>query len=117
LIIKKWKKLQSEKKIQIVIKKYIIIGLHEGFSSYRRSHRPSKENIQHFKALNFFIFCGLFLPCKKRIRIKALLNPDPIRIQITGRTDREVKRSFTRPLHQNTVVNIEPSLSTVATDC
>jgi hypothetical protein len=33
--------------------------------SYRRSHQPWKENIQHFKkwnSLTFSYFCGLFLP-------------------------------------------------------
>ncbi len=28
---------------------YLSLGLHKGFSSYRRSLQPSKENIQDFK--------------------------------------------------------------------
>jgi hypothetical protein len=44
---------------------HISPGLHKGSSSYRRSLQPSKENIQHFKTWNLFIFCifvRLFCP-------------------------------------------------------
>ena len=70
----------------------LILGLHKGHLSYRRSLQPSKENIQHFKTWNFitfFYFCGSFLPSWIRIRIPNLdtepltwLTPEPIRIWI-----------------------------------
>ncbi len=44
---------------------YLSLGLHKGLPSYGRSLQPSKENIQHFKTLNFFLFfsfCGSFCP-------------------------------------------------------
>jgi hypothetical protein len=42
---------------------YLSLGLHKGLPSYRRSFKPSKENIQHMKLLNLFLyFCGSFLP-------------------------------------------------------
>jgi hypothetical protein len=39
----------------LLIKKciYLSAGLHKGRPSYRRSLQHSKENIQHFKTLNF----------------------------------------------------------------
>ncbi len=47
---------------------YLSRGLHKGCSSYRRSFQPSKENIQHFKYYNFFLFFSV---------IFVLLNYDP----------------------------------------
>jgi hypothetical protein len=44
---------------------YLLLGLHKGRPSSRRSLQPSKENIQHFKTRNFltfFYFSGSFLP-------------------------------------------------------
>jgi hypothetical protein len=49
---------------------YLSLCLHKGFPSYRRSLRPSKENIQHFKTWNFLIFLLLRV-------IFALLDSDP----------------------------------------
>jgi len=65
---KKWKKFTAEKNwSQIAI--YLSLGLHKGRPSYRRSLQPSKENIQHFKTLNFitfFYFWGSFCPTGSR---------------------------------------------------
>jgi hypothetical protein len=63
---------------------YLFLGLLKERPSYGRSLQPSKENIQHFKKLNFLTFF-LFLWV-----IVALLdpnpgtplNPDPIRVRI-----------------------------------
>jgi hypothetical protein len=53
---------------------YLSLGLHKGRPSYRRSLQLSKENIQqNMKFLNFFLLFWV---------IFALLDPDPIRIQI-----------------------------------
>jgi hypothetical protein len=44
---------------------FLSIGILKGSPIYMRSLQPSKENIQLFKALNFFtffLFCGSFLP-------------------------------------------------------
>jgi hypothetical protein len=35
---------------------YLSLGLHNGIPSYRRSLKTSRENLQHFKPLNFFTF-------------------------------------------------------------
>ncbi len=56
--------------------------------SYRRSHQPSKENIQHFRRWNFltvFYFCASFLPSWIRYPdpVKSFHWPDLIRIQYT----------------------------------
>jgi hypothetical protein len=53
----------------------LILGLHKGRPSYRRILQPSKENIHHFKTLNFFTFfyfCGSFLPSWIQIWIRIL---------------------------------------------
>ncbi len=74
-----WKKFTAEKNLifcgaKITI--YLSLGLHKGRPSYKRSLQLSKENIQHFKTwnfLNFFYFCGSFLPSSGsgfRIRIR-----------------------------------------------
>jgi hypothetical protein len=56
------------------------LGLLKGCPSYRRSLKPSKENIQNFTKnliINFFYFCGsTFLPSWIRIRI-VNLDPNP----------------------------------------
>jgi hypothetical protein len=47
--------------------------LHKERRSYRRTLQPSKKNIsalQNMKFLNFFYFCGLFLPSRIRILIR-----------------------------------------------
>ncbi len=67
---------------------YLLLGLHNGRPSYRRSLQPSKENIQHFKTWNFLIFStfvGHFCPPGSgsgfRIRIRNHWS-DWIRIRI-----------------------------------
>ncbi len=60
---------------------YLFPGLHKGRQSFRRSLQLSKENIQHLKTWNLFIFfsfCGSFLPSWIWIRIHWL---DWIRIR------------------------------------
>ncbi len=52
---------------------YLFLGLQKGGPSYWRSRKPSKENIQPFqnlKFLDFFYFCGSFLPAWIRIGIR-----------------------------------------------
>jgi hypothetical protein len=51
LKIKNCKKITAEKMGIFWIKNYhlLTLCLHKGFPSYRRSLRPSKENIEHFK--------------------------------------------------------------------
>ncbi len=53
----KLEKIYCWKKSLFLIKNYCTInlslGLHKGFSSYRRSLQPSKENIPHFKTWIF----------------------------------------------------------------
>jgi hypothetical protein len=54
----KLKKINSWKKITFFGSKttiYLSLGLHKGRPSYRRSLQPSKENIQLFEKLNFFV--------------------------------------------------------------
>jgi hypothetical protein len=56
------------------------LGFFKGRPNYRRSLQLSKENIQHFKTLNFlifFYFYGSFLPSWIRIRIPNT-DPDPL---------------------------------------
>ncbi len=92
LMTKSWKKVTAEKKFNFFLSKttiYLSLGLHKGRPSYRRSLQLSKENIQHFKTCNFWIFfyfCGSFLPSWIRIQIRipntdpdplTWLNPDP----------------------------------------
>jgi hypothetical protein len=46
-------KYKVGKKLEIFLIKiasYLSLGLHKGRPSYRRSIKPSKENIQHFKS-------------------------------------------------------------------
>jgi hypothetical protein len=40
---------------------YLSLGLLKGHPSYRRSLKPSKENIQHFKKMNFINFFYIFV--------------------------------------------------------
>jgi hypothetical protein len=50
------KKIQLKNKFLFFkskIASYLSLGLHKGRSSYRRSLRPSKENIKHFFVGNF----------------------------------------------------------------
>ncbi len=58
-----WSKIEEKNIVEIFknlcwskIAIYLSQGLHNGRPSYRRSLQPSKENIQHFKKWNFFIF-------------------------------------------------------------
>jgi hypothetical protein len=56
---------------------YLSLGLHKGPTSYRRSLRPSKDNIQYFKTWKFFSFFCIyrsFLPSWIRIQNA---DPDP----------------------------------------
>jgi hypothetical protein len=54
---KNWKKFTAERKINFfLIKNYNLPGLHKGLPNYRWSLQPLKENIQHFKTLNFLVF-------------------------------------------------------------
>ncbi len=65
----------ENKKIWSKITIYLSLGLHKGRPSYRRTLQLSKENIQHFKTLNFLLFIffwGPFLPFWIRIRISKL---------------------------------------------
>ena len=47
--------------------KFIILflGLHDGLSNYRRSLQHTKENNQHLKTWNFFLFVDHFCPLEK----------------------------------------------------
>ncbi len=63
---------------------YFSVGLHEGRPSYMRSLQPSKENMQHFKTINFLTFLGgSFLSSwigsgsSQSIKISAGADPDP----------------------------------------
>jgi hypothetical protein len=62
---------------------YLSLGLQKGCPSYRRSLQSSKENIQHFKTLNFltlFYLLGHFCPPESGF---ALLDPDPDPVPLT----------------------------------
>ncbi len=66
---------------------YLSLDLHKGRPSYRRSLRPSKEDIQHFKRWNLltFYFSGSLLPSGIRIRIRTRTQgPHWIRIHNTA---------------------------------
>ncbi len=80
---------------------YLSLDLHKGRPSYRRSLKPSKENIQHFKTwnfLNFFYFCVSFG------------NPGWIRIRNTGsQLSRPCQRSqYSPPFAASITVLIMP---------
>ncbi len=60
---------------------YLSLGLYKGRLSYKRSIQLSKENIQHLKTTNFFIFFLLLWI------IYALLDPDPDSEYGSGYTD------------------------------
>jgi hypothetical protein len=73
--------------------RFISIGLHKGRPGYRRSLQPTKENIQHFKTLNFFTFSifwvifashesGSGFSQPKSMRIQEDLDPILLRIRI-----------------------------------
>ncbi len=77
LMSKNWKK-HSWKLFYILFWSKIAIdlflGLHKGRPSYRRSHQPSKESIQHFKGWNLLTvlnFSVSFLPSWIRIHNTA----------------------------------------------
>ncbi len=77
---KNWKKIYSWKKNIFLTENaiYINLALYPRRLSYRRS---SKENIQHFKTWNFFLFFyfrGSFLPSWIRIQ-PTKINADPCR--------------------------------------
>jgi hypothetical protein len=71
---KNWKKFTAENFSKIAI--YLILGLHKGRPSYRRSLQPSKENIQHFKT--FFLFLWVIFAFLDLIESRSNPDPDPI---------------------------------------
>ncbi len=72
LMTKNWGKIYSVKNFMFFDKKlhyYLSLGLHKGCPSYRRSLKREHPALQNIKFLNFFYFCGSYLPSWIRIRI------------------------------------------------
>ncbi len=90
LVTKNWNKFTAEIFFFFFWAKttnYLILALHKGRPSYKRSRQISKENIQHFKSWNCFFsnFTGNFcLPGSgSRFRIRIRIHwPDWNRIQL-----------------------------------
>jgi hypothetical protein len=122
---KNWKILLLKKNYIFWIRNFnlpIYLGLHHiGFPSYRRSLQSIKESMRHYKVqnmkfLNFFYFCGSFLPSWIRIRIQNPWQAEPLNLRSQA-CRLETRRNFFSQRVVDTLNNIPTCHPETGCDC